>query len=225
VRSIASLRRAVGALALVALPGACAQRTPSALLHPERVAAERAPERFRVTFETTRGPIVLEAHRDWAPLGADRLWQLARAGYYDGARFFRVVDGFIVQWGIAADPRATAAWRERRLADDPVRESNRRGRVTFATSGPNTRTTQLFINYRDNAFLDARGFAPVAEVVEGLDVAENLWRSYGEGPPNGKGPAQDRIVAEGEAYLAREFGRLDRIVRTRAEAVPVATPR
>jgi peptidyl-prolyl cis-trans isomerase A (cyclophilin A) len=183
------------------------------------VPAERAPDRFRVTFETTRGPIVIEAHRDWAPIGVDRFWQLARLGYYDGARFFRVVDGFIVQWGLAADPAVTAAWRDRRIADDRVAQSNTRGRVTFATSGPSTRTTQLFINYRDNAFLDERGFAPIGEVVEGLDVAENLWRSYGEGPPSGKGPAQDRIVAEGEAYLARDFGRLDRVLHTRVEAV------
>jgi peptidyl-prolyl cis-trans isomerase A (cyclophilin A) len=180
-------------------------------------AAERAPDVFRVRFETTRGPFVVEAHRAWAPAGVDRFHQLARLGYYDGTRFFRVVDGFMTQWGISGDTAVARAWRDRRIVDDPVAESNRRGRVTFATSGPNSRTTQLFVNTRDNAFLDRQGFAPIGEIVEGLDVVDNLWRSYGDAPPAGRGPVQARIVGEGEAYLAREFPRLERVLRAQVE--------
>jgi peptidyl-prolyl cis-trans isomerase A (cyclophilin A) len=170
---------------------------------------------FRVRFETTRGPFMVEARRAWAPLGVDRFHQLVRLGYYDGVRVFRVVDGFVAQFGINGDPRVTAAWRERRIPDDSVTQTNRRGTLTFATGGPNTRTTQLFVNTVDNARLDARGFAPIGEVVEGLEVVDNFWRSYGEGAPRGKGPVQGRIVAEGEAYLAREFPRLEQVLTAR----------
>jgi peptidyl-prolyl cis-trans isomerase A (cyclophilin A) len=188
---------------------------PRALLAPG--PAERAPDVFRVRFETTRGPVVIEAHRAWAPLGADRFYQLAQLGFYDGTRFFRVVDGFMAQWGVSGDTAVARAWRDRRIADDPVTRGNRRARVTFATAGPNTRTTQLFVNYRDNAFLDGQGFAPFGEVVEGMEVLDNLWRSYGDAPPRGRGPDQGRIEAEGEAYLAREFPRLERVLRARVE--------
>jgi peptidyl-prolyl cis-trans isomerase A (cyclophilin A) len=210
-------RRAALALVLLGAPAACARR-PSPLqrlLHPEAAPAERAPDVFRVRFETTRGPFVVEARRAWAPLGVDRFHQLVRLGYYDGVRVFRVVDGFVAQFGINGDPRVTAAWRERRIPDDSVTQTNRRGTLTFATGGPNTRTTQLFVNTVDNARLDARGFAPIGEVVEGLEVVDNFWRSYGEGAPRGKGPVQGRIVAEGEAYLAREFPRLEQVLTAR----------
>jgi peptidyl-prolyl cis-trans isomerase A (cyclophilin A) len=212
-----SVRRA-GALALLLLTqGTACIRRPSPLLQPDAAPVARAPEVFRVRFETTRGPFVVEARRAWAPIGVDRFYQLARLGYYDGVRFFRVVDGFMVQFGIHGDPRVSALWRNRRIPDDSVTQSNRRGLVTFATSGPNSRTTQLFINYVDNARLDAQGFAPIGEVVEGMDVVDNFWRSYGEGAPRGKGPVQGRIVAEGEPYLAREFPRLERVVTARIE--------
>jgi peptidyl-prolyl cis-trans isomerase A (cyclophilin A) len=209
----------------VALVSTGCRSTPAApqlrpLLLP--IPPERAPERFRVRFETTRGEFVVEAHRAWAPLGVDRFYQLAKLGFYDGTRFFRVVDGFMVQWGISGDTAVSRAWRDRRIADDPVTQSNRRGLVTFATSGPNTRTTQLFINYRDNAFLDRQGFAPIGEVVEGMEVVDNFWRSYGEGPPSGKGPAQDRIAREGEAYLAAGFPRLEKTLRATVDTATAA---
>jgi peptidyl-prolyl cis-trans isomerase A (cyclophilin A) len=168
---------------------------------------------FRIRFETTQGDVVVEVHPDWAPEGAERLRELVKAGYFDGARFFRVVDDFVVQFGIAADPKISAKWRGRSISDDPVGASNTRGTLTFATSGPNTRTTQLFINLRDNNRLDSMGFAPVGKVVEGMDVIDRLYSGYGEGPPQGKGPRQDRIHTEGEIYLAREFPKLDRIDR------------
>jgi peptidyl-prolyl cis-trans isomerase A (cyclophilin A) len=217
------------ALAAVLAAAACRRAASPApglpapgLLAP--APAERAPEVFRVRFETTRGDFVVEAHRAWAPLGADRFHQLARLGYYHGTRFFRVVDGFMVQWGVSGDTAVARAWRDRRIADDPVTQSNRRARVTFATAGPNTRTTQLFVNYRDNAFLDGQGFAPFGVVVEGMDVLDNLWRSYGDAPPAGRGPDQRRIEAEGEAYLAREFPRLERVLRARVEPLGAGPP-
>jgi cyclophilin family peptidyl-prolyl cis-trans isomerase len=143
--------RAAASLVLVLAAGPACARRPSPLLRPDAAPAERAPDVFRVRFETTRGPFVVEARRAWAPIGVDRFYQLARLGYYDGVRFFRVVDGFMVQFGIHGDPRVSALWRNRRIPDDSVTQSNRRGLVTFATSGPNSRTTQLFINYVDNA--------------------------------------------------------------------------
>jgi peptidyl-prolyl cis-trans isomerase A (cyclophilin A) len=215
-------RAATGAVVLF-LAAACRHVTPSrpSPLLSAPAEAERAPAVFRVRFETTRGPFIVEARRAWAPAGVDRFYQLARLGYYDGTRFFRVVDGFMVQWGISGDTAVARAWGDRRIADDPVTQSNRRATVTFATSGPNTRTTQLFVNYRDNTFLDAQGFAPLGEVVEGMDVVDNLWRSYGDAPPGGRGPDQARIVRDGELYLAREFPRLDKVLRAHVEPVSV----
>jgi peptidyl-prolyl cis-trans isomerase A (cyclophilin A) len=149
--------------------------------------------------------------RGGARRGADRLYGLVRYGYYDGARFFRAVPNFVVQFGIAADSATTATMRERKLADDSVRMENVRGTLTFATAGPNTRTTQLFINLRDNRRLDSLGFAPLGRVIDGMRVVDSLYLGYGEGPPRGRGPSQDRITNEGEAYLAREFPLLDKI--------------
>ncbi len=170
-----------------------------------------APDSFLVRFTTTKGAIDLLVHRDWAPRGADRLLWLIDNRYYDGARFFRVVPKFVVQFGIPPLPAVSRAWRERRIADDSVARSNVRGTLSFATSGPNTRTTQLFINLADNARLDARGFAVVAQVVSGMEVVDSLFSGYGEAAPRGTGPSQDRITAEGEPYLAQGFPRLDQI--------------
>ena len=163
--------------AAVATPTPVARRQPApspaapsagaALLDPSR-ATERAPARFRVRFETTKGPFVVEVTRAWAPRGADRFYNLVRAGYYDDVAFFRVIEGFMVQFGINGDPRVNAAWQAARIPDDPVTQSNRRGMVTYAMAGPDTRTTQLFINFRDNKGLDGQGFAPFGGVVEGL---------------------------------------------------------
>lgn len=172
-----------------------------------------APDSFVVRFTTTRGTIDLMVHRDWAPRGADRIYGLVRHGYYDGARFFRAVPNFVVQFGIAAAPAATAAVRELRIPDDSVLRSNVRGTLSFAAGGPNTRTSQLFFNLKDNQRLDRLGFAVVAQVVAGIDVMDSLYTGYGEGAPRGQGPTQDRITKEGEAYLAKDFPRLDQIQR------------
>lgn len=161
---------------------------------------------FKVKLETTKGDIVLQVNSSWAPLGVERFRSLVESGYYDGAKFFRVVPGFVVQFGLAADPNVTAA-NGTNLKDDPVTQSNSRGRLTFATAGPNTRTTQLFINLGDNKFLDGQGFAPFAEVVEGMEIVDQLHSGYGEQPNQG------HIRTKGNAYLDASFPRLDGIVK------------
>lgn len=177
-----------------------------------------APAAFRARFETSKGTFVIEVHREWAPLGADRFYTLVRSGYFDGVRFFRVLAGFMAQFGIHGDPHVTGQWRARSIRDDPVRQSNTRGRVTFATAGPDTRTTQLFINYGDNHRLDQSGFAPIGQVIEGMEVVDRLYSGYGEGVPAGRGPDQGRIELEGNRYLERDFPKLDFIVRARLVA-------
>ena len=179
--------------------------------------AQQAPDSFRARFATTRGDFVIAVHRAWAPLGADRFYNLVRSGYYDGVRFFRVIPGFMAQFGLHADTAVTSAWAGRAIPDDPMRRSNQRGMVTFATAGPGTRTTQVFINYRDNSRLDGMGFAPFGEVVEGMGVVDSLYGGYGEGAPNGRGPLQDRIHVEGEKYLARQYPKLDKIKKATVE--------
>jgi peptidyl-prolyl cis-trans isomerase A (cyclophilin A) len=156
---------------------------------------------------------VIAAHRRWAPLGADRFYNLTRSGYYDGVRFFRVVSGFMVQFGIHGEPPVAAAWRDLRIPDDPVRRTNVRSMVSFATAGAGTRTTQVFINFGNNDALDGMGFAPFGQVVEGMDVVDRLYAGYGEGAPRGRGPDQGRIQAEGNAYLERSFPRMDYVKR------------
>ncbi len=187
----------------------------SPLLAPTSAAmTATAPDSYRVRFETTAGDFVVEVRRELSPNGADRFYNLVRGGYYEGVRFFRVIDGFMAQFGMHGDPQVTAAWRAAPIQDDPVAASNARGTVTFAMTGqPNSRTTQVFINYRDNSNLDAMGFAPFGEVVEGLDVVDQLHSGYGEGAPNGSGPSQAQIQAEGNEYLASEFPELDYIER------------
>ncbi len=180
----------------------------AALLDPSR-ATERAPDRFRVRFETTKGSFVVEVTRAWAPRGADRFYNLVRARYYDDVAFFRVISGFMVQFGINGDPRVNAAWRVAPIPDDPVTQSNRRGMVTYAMAGPDTRTTQLFVNFKDNTGLDSQGFAPFGRVVEGLTVVDSLYSGYGEGAPRGLGPDQGRAQAEGNGYLRGSFPKLD----------------
>jgi peptidyl-prolyl cis-trans isomerase A (cyclophilin A) len=161
-------------------------------------------------METSKGDVVIEVHRDWAPLGAARFHELVQAGFYNQARFFRVVPGFVVQFGLPADPALNARWAEKVIADDPpAGQSNGPGTVTFATRGPNSRTTQIFINLEDNARLDASGFTPFGRVVEGMTVVQQLHSGYGEGAPNGAGPDQGRIRVEGNAYLQRDFPLLD----------------
>lgn len=179
--------------------------------------ALQAPDSFRARFGTTKGDFVIMVHRAWAPRGADRFYNLVRAGFYDGVRFFRVIPGFMAQFGLHGDPAVTAAWQPRVFPDDPVRRTNGRGMVTFATAGAGTRTTQVFINYRDNSPLDAGGFAPFGQVVEGMDVVDKLFGGYGEGAPGGRGPDQYRLNMEGETYLARQFPNLDKINKATVE--------
>lgn len=206
---------AVGTLTACATD-AGGSRAPQGLIQPDRAAlATPAPDSFKVAFETSKGNFVVQAHRDWAPRGVDRFYHLVQLGYFDDTRFFRVLSGFMAQFGLHGDPRVNAAWEPLTIEDDPVKQTNRRGMVTFATGGPNTRTTQLFINYADNSRLDPMGFAPIGEVVEGMAVVDSLHADYGEGAPDGTGPDQGKIASEGNAYLTREFPRLDFIRHAR----------
>jgi peptidyl-prolyl cis-trans isomerase A (cyclophilin A) len=200
----------LGAAACAGRRGPSPSRPPAALITPDpRLERAAAPDTFDVRFETSRGPFVMRVARAWAPRGADRLYYLVRNGYYNDARFFRVLPRFAVQWGAAADPRVNRVWETRTIPDDPVRRGNARTTVSFATAGPNTRTTQLFINLVNNFRLDRLGFTPVGRVVEGMEVVDSLYSGYGEGAPAGSGPDQDRIAAEGNAYLQRDFPKLD----------------
>src|SRR5688500_14591289 len=183
-----------------------------ALLDPS-LATEQAPAEFKVRFDTTKGPIVVLVHRDWAPQGADRFYNLVKIGFYDKAKFFRAIKDFMVQFGISPYPDVSTKWQEAKIKDDPVKEGNKRGRITFATAGPNTRTTQLFINLKDNGNLDGMGFAAFGEVVEGMDVVDQLFKGYGEGAPQGRGPAQGKVQERGNAYLEDKFPKLDGIVK------------
>ena len=200
----------IRAFALVLLFVSAAPAFGQALMNPSALK-EQAPALYRVDFDTSKGPFVVEVHRDWAPIGADRFYNLVRNGFYDDARFFRVIEGFMVQFGVNGDPRVSAVWREARIKDDPVRISNKRSFVTFATAGPNTRTSQVFINYGDNSSLDSQGFTPFGQVVSGMKVVDSLYSGYGEGAPRGLGPDQGKVQAEGNAYLASKFGNLDYI--------------
>jgi peptidyl-prolyl cis-trans isomerase A (cyclophilin A) len=184
------------------------------LTDPTKATAQ-APARYKVEFATSRGNFVVEVHRDWAPMGADRFYNLVQGDFYDGARFFRAIRGFMVQFGISGYPDVNTAWRDARIKDDPVKESNKRGKITFATSGPDSRTTQVFINLHDNPNLDNSGFAPFGEVVSGMDVVDQLYMDYGEGAPRGRGPDQMKIQTLGNVYLDRDFPKLDSITDAR----------
>ncbi len=202
------------AAAPAAAPVPAAAANP-ALLEPEKATAT-APAVFKVKFETSKGDFVVEVHRDWAPHGADRFYNLAKIGFFDGCEFFRVIDGFMAQVGIHGDPAVSAKWRGADIPDDPPSgHSNTRGMVTFATAGPGTRTTQFFINFKDNSFLDNQGFPPIGKVVEGDAVLDQLYRGYGEGAPQGAGPSQGLIETQGNSYLKAEFPQLDFIKSAR----------
>jgi peptidyl-prolyl cis-trans isomerase A (cyclophilin A) len=164
-----------------------------------------------VKFDTSKGSFVVEVHRDWAPNGADRFYNLVKNGFYNDARFFRVISGFMVQFGINGDPQISKVWRDANIKDDPVKASNKRGMITFATAGPDTRTTQVFINFGDNAGLDDQGFAPFGQVISGMDAVDALYAEYGEGAPQGHGPNQGVVQSMGNAYLAKAFPKLDYI--------------
>jgi peptidyl-prolyl cis-trans isomerase A (cyclophilin A) len=170
---------------------------------------EKAPANYKARFDTSKGIVVIDVRRDWAPNGADRFYNLVKNGFYDDARFFRVISGFMVQFGINGDPKISAPWRTATIKDDPVKQSNKRGYITFATSGPDSRTSQVFINFGDNAGLDRQGFSPFGQVSSGMEVVDALYSGYGEGAPQGRGPDQSRVQREGNNYLMKDFPRLD----------------
>ena len=172
---------------------------------------EKAPDSFKALFVTTKGKFTIEVTRSLSPNGADRFYNLVRSGYFKDIAFFRVIPGFMCQFGIHGDPSVSAKWREANINDDPVKGSNTRGAITFATAGPNTRTTQLFINFGDNANLDSMGFSPFGKVTDGMDIVDKINGQYGEGAPQGMGPDQGRVQMEGNAYLKKDFPNLDYI--------------
>ena len=184
---------------------------PPILLKPAALHAQ-APASFDVSFTTTKGTFVVSVHRAWAPRGADRFYNLVKAGFYNGNEFFRVVEGFVVQFGISGDPKVSSAWQNANIRDDPVKTSNTVGTLTFADAGPNTRTTQLFINLANNGpSLDSQGFAPFGKVTKGLAVVKKLYGGYGEAPSN----AQPQIASQGNTFLKKRFPKLDSILRAR----------
>jgi peptidyl-prolyl cis-trans isomerase A (cyclophilin A) len=195
---------ALGFVAMLAPAGAGDLSDPASL-------NETAPATYKVKFDTSKGTFVVEVHRDWAPNGADRFYNLVKNGYYNDTRFFRVISGFMVQFGINGDPKLNRVWRDANIKDDPVRASNKRGMITFATAGPDTRTTQVFINFANNSGLDDQGFAPFGEVISGMEVVDSLYAGYGEGAPRGDGPDQSLIQSQGNAYLKKDFPKLDYI--------------
>ncbi|MCZ6805477.1 MAG: peptidylprolyl isomerase [Deltaproteobacteria bacterium] len=170
----------------------------------------QAPDQYTVELDTTKGPILIEVHHDWSPHGAERFYELVQNGYYSDVAFFRVIDGFMAQAGINGDPALNAKWRENRIPDDPVKESNTRGTLSFATSGPNSRTTQFFINLVGNSRLDGMGFSPFGKLKD-MTVVDALYAGYGEGAPRGRGPSQALLQSQGNTYLKENFPNLDYI--------------
>lgn len=217
-------RLVAGALALLFAAGlafaADTGKGGSALMNPNSPEmTQKAPATYKAKFTTSKGDFVVVVNREWAPLGADRFYNLVKNGFYNDCRFFRVLDNFMAQFGINGDPKISEKLRPARIQDDPVKQSNKRGYVTYAMGGPNTRTTQIFINYKDNSSLDSQGFAPFGTVDEaGMKVVDSLFKGYGEGAPRGQGPDQGRVQAEGNAYLIKSFPNLDYIKK--AEILP-----
>jgi peptidyl-prolyl cis-trans isomerase A (cyclophilin A) len=207
------MRKALLIAAACSVLAGCSPSEPTAKKEAAAPAKkETAPDVFTVNLDTSKGPVAIEVHRDWAPIGADQFYSLVKTGFYDGDRFFRVVRNFVVQFGINGDPKANRLWANASLPDDPVTQHNRRGMVTFATAGPNTRSTQVFINLKDNsAALDKSGFAPFGKVTTGMDVVDSFYNSYGDMAPRGQGPDATQIEVQGNEYLASHFPRLDYI--------------
>ena len=206
--------------AAVKKPSAAAKAPFDPMLLQPSLLKVRAPSEFNVKFVTSAGEFTMKVTRGWAPNGADRFYNLILHHYYDGAAFFRVLQGFMAQFGLSAYPQVSRAWEPAVIKDDPVMQHNVRGNVTFAMAGPNSRTTQIFINYGNNQNLDKMGFAPFAQVTDGMDVVDKLYNGYGEGAPDGHGPSQDLIGTKGRAYLEPNFPKLDTIKT--ASLVPAA---
>jgi peptidyl-prolyl cis-trans isomerase A (cyclophilin A) len=183
---------------------------PPALLHPAKLTA-KAPNVYGVVFTTTKGSFTVTVHRRWAPRGADRFYNLVRARFFDGEEFFRVVKGFVVQFGISGYPAVSSAWQNATIGDDAVKASNTRGTITFADAGPNTRTTQVFVNLGNNLSLDGQGFSPFGRVTKGMSVVDELYSGYGEAVTN----LQGEIATAGNSFLRKRFPKLDRILLAR----------
>ena len=204
------IRLTLVTLCALVVTGVAAAATPPQLLHPEALKA-KAPATYRASFKTTKGTFVVTVHRAWSPRGADRFYNLVRAHFFDGVTFFRVVKGFVVQFGISGDPKVAAAWQQATILDDPVKVSNTPATITYADAGPGTRTTQVFVNYGNNASLDAQGFSPFGRVTTGMSVLSHLYGGYGDQPTG----AQQQITTQGDAFLHRQFPKLDHIVTAR----------
>jgi len=200
----------VAATVVAAVAAGVASASGPSLLHPASLHA-KAPAVFRARFATSKGTFVVTVHRKWAPRGADRFYNLVHAGFYDGQRLFRVIPGFVVQWGISGAPKISKAWQHATIRDDPVRHTNARGTIDFADAGPNTRTTQVFVNLGANTNLDASGFAPFGVVTSGFGTLQHLYHGYGESPSND----QAQIAQQGEAFFRKHFPKLDRILKAR----------
>jgi cyclophilin family peptidyl-prolyl cis-trans isomerase len=200
-------------------PGPAATATPApassgplaSAVHPDLLdpskASAKAPDVYKAKFTTSKGDFVVEVHRAWAPNGADRFYNLVKMGFYDDTRFFRAIDGFMVQFGISGDPTVSTKWRNATIPDDPVTQSNKRTYLSFATRGPNSRTTQVFVDYADNARLDGMGFSPFGQVTQGMDVLDKLYKGYGESASQN----QPIIESQGNAFLDAKFPQLDTI--------------
>ena len=202
---------AVGVAAALVL-GGTVWGASEKLADPTKLNA-KSPDKFKAKFETTKGTFVVEVHREWSPNGADRFYNLVKNGYFQDVKFFRVFPGFVVQWGIHGDPSIANKWLKSNIPDDPVKESNHRGFITYAKSGPNTRSVQVFINLKDNARLDSMGFPPFGKIIEGMDVVDKLNGEYGDGLTK----LQGRIAEEGNAFLDKNYPRLDSITKATIE--------
>lgn len=201
------------AIAMLTL-AACSSAPEKKQELPKKQAARTMPDVYKVRFNTTKGPFVVEVHKAWAPLGAERFWRLVDVGFFDKSRVFRVKRNFVVQFGVSPDPRTNAVFNNLAFKDDPVKQSNKKGMMSFATNGPGTRRAQVFINLNDNTALDKQGFAPFAKVVEGMDkVVDAFYSGYGDMPPRGMGPDPSKLAVEGDSYAESKFPRLDTIFK------------
>lgn len=209
-RSLAAVATGMALLAL----SACGPAPEKKQEPPKKQAARTMPDVYKVRFSTTKGPFVVEVHKDWAPLGAERFWRLVDLGFFDKSRVFRVKRNFVVQFGVSIDPSTNGVFNSMAIKDDPVKQSNKKGMISFASNGPGTRRTQVFINLTDNPALDKQGFAPFAKVIDGMDkVVDAFYSGYGDMPPRGMGPDPSKLAVEGDSYAESKFPRLDKIYK------------